>query len=90
VINEWMAQAECAKTFYPDLWFSHSPRNQRLAADICKESCPVRRECLIRALNLSRRDTYDGVWAGYQASYLITLRQQHRDSVLERIARLCS
>ncbi|CAN5645796.1 transcriptional regulator WhiB7 [soil metagenome] len=44
----------------PDLWFAESPTDLETAKVLC-EGCPIRRQCLIAALD---REEPWGVWGG--------------------------
>ena len=46
----------------PEWWFSDDSVVQRFAAHLCREECPVRTACLVKARQ--NRETF-GVWGGY-------------------------
>ena len=57
--QNWRARALCAKTD-PDLFFSPGALEHKAAKRICRE-CPVRRECLVYAMDTPMDF---GVWGG--------------------------
>lgn len=70
----WTQQAACA-TSAPDAWFPESKDEStaREAKRICRDSCPVRAECLEFAL---RTKQSSGIWGGYVAKSLQRLRKE--------------
>jgi len=59
-----------------EFWFpeqGHHGREERLARQLCR-SCPVRRQCLLVALDSEDKITEYGVWAGYTARALRRMR----------------
>ncbi|MDQ3660718.1 MAG: WhiB family transcriptional regulator [Actinomycetota bacterium] len=57
--EDWRAQARCA-AFDPDLFFAPGSLEHRVAKRICRD-CPVRRQCLLYALETP---IDHGVWGG--------------------------
>jgi hypothetical protein len=57
----WRNEAECGTSgVHPDLWFSDEPEDEAAAKAIC-DTCPVRRECLLHALQEGEKM---GTWGG--------------------------
>jgi WhiB family transcriptional regulator, redox-sensing transcriptional regulator len=57
--QNWRAFALCSKTD-PDLWFSAGAIEHKLAKRVCR-SCPVRKECLLYAMDAP---IDHGIWGG--------------------------
>lgn len=77
-VPDWMKQAACLD-YDPNLWFpdKETPAGSRaLARQVCLE-CPVRAQCLERALGLGAVTDY-GMWAGHTKHYLRNLRTKAR------------
>lgn len=62
----WMAEGICRQVD-ADLWFPEDGRSCKPAKDICRNSCPVRAECLAYADEIRPRD---GVWGGLSQNEL--------------------
>lgn len=58
--QDWRSQASCASAD-PDLWFSVGAIEHKQAKAICR-GCPVRRECLVYAME---SPVDQGIWGGY-------------------------
>lgn len=60
--NTWRLAAECAFGSGKDIdFFSDSKRTQKKAQAVCREECPVQRECMEYALSTMQ---VHGVWGG--------------------------
>lgn len=59
-IPAWSKQAACAK-YDPDDWFADNATTRRFAAEVCRDECPVRAECLAYAL---KNRIPSGIWGG--------------------------
>lgn len=62
-----LADAKCAGAPDPDLWFEDEDQLRiNKAKSICRATCPVRWECLDRALANPDLAAY-GIWGGFTA-----------------------
>lgn len=66
----WHADAACASTGYPDLWFDQPST----AASWCAE-CPVARQCADFAERLGEKF---GVWGGVDREHLTPTQQKRK------------
>jgi Transcription factor WhiB len=82
-VADWIDRALC-REYTPaeidHLWYSGAPSRRAKAAEICFD-CPVRQQCLARALELPDGTTRHGVWAGHTEYYLRNLRSKSRRDV---------
>lgn len=79
-VHPWMDEAACLAydgRDSPDWFVNEDGRpalTQQRCKDICADVCPVRAECLKRALSLRPSDTDIGIWAGLTPRQLNRLR----------------
>lgn len=59
----------------PELWFSDDPLDRKYAADLCRNNCPVRSQCLAYALD-HPKETAHGIWAATTPRQRTVLRNQ--------------
>lgn len=73
----WQDDAACRDHPYPDVFFAPSKAEQRAAARMVCDRCPVRSECLDYAI---RAREAHGVWGGVTEDDLrsLTRRKGHR------------
>lgn len=75
---EWMTDAVCVSSAFPDLWFPEVGSGDAMDAKKLCGTCPVRRECLTYALAYVGTSPLKGIWGGTTESERRTLRTHYR------------